>query len=761
MGGGSTREPGRDETQPADGETEVLQGTIERVTYADPGSLYTVLKIQPDKGYAPRGERASVLPARISAVGRADAPSEGLRVRLSGRWQEHRTHGPQFEFDAIEVLPPSGRAGLVKYLASDRFAGIGEKLAERIVDALGDNALDVMLEHPERLSEVRGLKPAVRDTLVATVLAESGTHRANVFLRGLGLGPWQASRVLRKLGPECERLLRANPYLLASGIAGIGFGTADRIAMGLGVAIDDPIRARAGILHALKLAADDGHSLLARSKLIDAAQNLLSTEMPHATLEAAIAQLAEVREVVVVELGETGAPQADARVYLPHLAQCEEGLARNLTALLRSGPVQPLATAKQLADAEKHSALELDPRQREAVLGLLATPVGLLTGGPGVGKTTIVELVVRLAEAAQSKVLLASPTGRAAKRLAEATGRPAQTIHRLLGFDPATDGFAHDARNPLEADLVVVDEISMLDVVLAHHLLKAIQPPTRVVFVGDPNQLPSVGPGNVLHDMIDSQAIPVCRLTHIYRQARGSLIVANAHRILHGEMPALPERGDLQSDFYFFQADEPPKCAERLVEVVTSRIPANFGLRWADDVQVIAPMYRGECGVDALNEKLRAELARDGTDRREVRQGERTWRVGDRVIHTRNDYEKEVFNGDMGRIERVFDDASVLVKFPEREVVYASSELYDLQPALAITVHRSQGGEFPAVVIPLVTQHYMMLQRNLLYTAVTRARKLVVLVGSQRALRMAIENAEQGHRESALAERLRTALAKR
>ncbi len=768
MGGGSTREPGRDEAESSNGATEVLQGTIERVTYADPGTLYTVLKIQPDKGYAPPGARASILPARVSAVGRADAPSEGLRVRLSGRWQEHRTHGPQFEFDAIEVLPPAGRAGLVKYLASDRFAGIGEKLAERIVDALGDGALDVMLEHPERLSEVRGLKPAVRDTLAATVLAESGTHRANVFLRGLGLGPWQASRILRKLGPECERLLRADPYLLASGIAGIGFGTADRIAMGLGVAIDDPIRARAGIVHALKLAADDGHSLLARAKLVDSARQLLSTEMPDATLEAAIDELSHVRDVVLVERGPTpGSAQAtehpqrgDARVYLPHLAQCEEGLTRNLTALLRSGPVQPLATAKQLADAERHSSLELDPRQREAVLGLLATPVGLLTGGPGVGKTTIVELVVRLAEAAQAKVLLASPTGRAAKRLAEATGRPAQTIHRLLGFDPAADGFAHDAHNPLEADLVVVDEISMLDVVLAHHLLKAIQPPTRVVFVGDPNQLPSVGPGNVLHDMIDSQAIPVCRLTHVYRQARGSLIIANAHRILHGEMPALPERGDLRSDFYFFQADEPTKCAERLIEVVTSRIPANFGLRWAEDVQVIAPMYRGECGVDTLNEKLRAELARDGTDRREVRQGERAWRTGDRVIHTRNDYEKEVFNGDMGRIEQVFDDASVLVKFPERDVVYASSELYDLQPAFAITVHRSQGGEFPAVVIPLVTQHYMMLQRNLLYTAVTRARKLVVLVGSQRALRMAIENAEQGHRESALAERLRTALAK-
>ena len=328
------------------------------------------------------------------------------------------------------------------------------------------------------------------------------------------------------------------------------------------------------------------------------------------------------------------------------------------------------------------------------------------------------------------------------------------TLELGAGYDPVDQGFLHDAQNPLEADLVIVDEISMLDVVLAHHLLKAVAVPTRILFVGDPNQLPSVGPGNVLHDMLNSGVVPTFRLTRIYRQSQGSLIVSNAHRILDGEEPEFPQAGDRKADFYFFPADDPQKCAERIVEVVTQRIPQTFGLDWTKDVQVLAPMYKGECGVDALNERLREERAKTLKTVRELRQGTRVWRVGDRVIHTRNDYEKEVFNGDMGEIVRVGDDNSLVVRFPEREVPYTGAEVGDLQPAFAITVHRSQGGEFPAVVFPLVTQHYVMLQRHLLYTAVTRAKKLVVLVGSRRALKMAIDNAEQGQRESALAQKL-------
>jgi len=441
------------------------------------------------------------------------------------------------------------------------------------------------------------------------------------------------------------------------------------------------------------------------------------------------------------------------RVYLPALHACERALAENLAALLGAGPLAPLATGEGLARAERDAGLELHPRQREAVLGLLAQPLAILSGGPGVGKTTIVRLVVELAERAGARVALASPTGRAAKRLSEATGREAKTVHRLLGFEPKTGRFQHDAGNPLAADLVIVDEISMLDVVLAHHLAKAVQPPMRLVLVGDPDQLPSVAAGNVLADLIASGRAPLFRLTQIFRQAEESLIVKNAHRILAGELPEYAAADEPGADFFFFPAPDPAQTAERLVEVVTERVPRRFGLDWIEDVQVLAPMYRGECGVDALNERLRAALGSGG---HELHLRGRVWRTGDRVIHTRNDYEKEVYNGDMGRIVHIEPDGSGLtVRFPERHVGYTKADLGDLQPAFAITVHRSQGGEFPAVVMPLVTGHYLMLQRHLLYTAVTRARRLVVLVGSPRALRMAVDNADQRERKSGLADRLR------
>ncbi len=727
---------------------EVLQGSVEVVTYHRPESLYTVLRVSPEAGFSDEAARPLFRETRVVAVGPIPDPSEGQRLRLHGRWISHPSHGRQFEFVEFEVLPPADAVGLMRYFASRTFDGIGETLAKRIVETLGEHALEVIRERPEELARVRGLKPAVREALAAGVRREFATHQLHAFLRGAGLGPRQAASVVRKLGADCETSLRSDPYQIASKVPGIGFAVADRFALRLGLPKDGLERTRAALLHQLRGSAGDGHTLQLQQELFEGARALLGVEISREGLENGLTSLVELGEARIDGTNEHGEPQ----VYLPWLAASEAGVAASIAAIAaRAGSLEAMATEADVDSIDSSDGAQLHPKQRAAILGLLAAPLALLTGGPGVGKTTIVRWVVRLAQARGARIKLASPTGRAAKRLSEATGCDASTVHRLLGWDPAGGSFLHDASNPLDCDLLVVDEISMLDIVLANHLLKAVGEGTRLILVGDPDQLPSVGPGNVLADLLDCGLIPVHRLTEVFRQQEGSLIVENAHRILRGEEPRLPARGDLTSDFYFFPAEDAARSAERVIEVVTERIPQSFGLSWIDDVQVLAPMYRGDCGVDALNERLRAALDEGG---REVVLGGRTWRTGDRVVQTRNDYEKEVFNGDMGRIARIAADGTVLVRYPEREVDYAPDELGDLQPAFAITVHRAQGSEYPAVVVPLVMAHSVMLQRNLLYTAITRARRLLVLVGSRRALQMAIENSEPSQRRSALAARV-------
>ncbi|MEZ6003137.1 MAG: ATP-dependent RecD-like DNA helicase [Planctomycetota bacterium] len=734
------------------GELLSLQGLVDLVTYHEERTLYTVLKLVPEKGYEIPASDGLFGPTRVTVVGKTSEPQEGMRVRLWGQWGRHPTHGVQFEFERLEPLLPVDRKGLIRYLSSKAFHGIGEVLAGRIVDALGENALERIQADASCLEGIQGLRPEVADGLVETLAQQQELHRCLSYLLGLGLGPMQARRVLERFKADTEKIIRADPYRLAE-VQGIGFATADRMALASGIGITDPRRLQAGLLHVLQESADQGHSCLALGVLtMEAEQRLeLVGQVDWNDLLEALRRSDRMRFEHEL-LGLENPLDPGAYAYLPWLYHVERGLARSLTAMLRR-EVAPLATAEQLAKAEAAGQLELAPQQRQAVLDLLATPLGLLTGGPGVGKTTTLRTLVALAESVGTKVELASPTGRAAKRLSEATGHAAATVHRLLGFNPGGTGaqFNHGEEDPIEADLVIVDEISMLDVALAYHLLNAIGPRTRLILVGDPDQLPSVAAGNVLADMLRSRLVPTARLTQIFRQSAHSLIVQNAHRILAGQALEFPAKGDLDADFYFFPSEVPAKTADLLIDVVTRRIPRTFGFDWAEDVQVIAPMYKGDCGVDNLNDRLREALGAGG---REVEMGNRRWRTGDRVIHTRNDYEREVFNGDMGRIVMISTDGVVTVRFPDQDVVYSGAQLGDLQPAFAITVHRSQGGEFPVVVIPLTQQHWMMLRRNLLYTAITRAKKLLILVGHPQSLESALANAEDLDRRSLLTERL-------
>jgi len=671
----------------------------------------------------------------VTIVGNVMAVSPGETIRLRGHWVNDKKFGRQLRIESWETLRPNSIEGIEKYLGSGLIKGIGPTYAKRLIAAFGTDALTIIDEHPERVLEVPGIGRKRAEQIRQAWAEQKSVRAIMVFLQGHGISTGQAAKIYKRYGDGAVAVLRENPYRLAEDISGIGFAGADKVAESLGVEKNSPQRMQAGLIFALQDAAGEGHVCVPEDRLISAAAELLGVDAT--LLPEAIRALESQRQIV----------RQGTDCFLSALHLAEAGCAHHMKRLIAAKKVDvSIDIEKAIAWVEKQQGIQLSEEQREALRMSVGAPVLVITGGPGTGKTTLVRGLIGIFEAKGLSVLLAAPTGRAAKRMEAATGRPSSTIHRLLEFSPRTGGFVRTEYDPLRAEMIVIDETSMVDVNLLNSLLRALPSDCRVVLVGDVDQLPSVGPGNVLMDVIASNAVPTVRLRTVFRQAAESGIIRNAHRINRGENPEFNAH-----DFFFVERPEAERAVGTLVELVTSRIPKKFGLDPMRDIQVLSPMHRGPVGVANINQALQAALNTQGAVT-----ARRGFRIGDRVIQQRNNYDLDVFNGDMGRIESVDDDAQTYtIMFDGRPVIYGYEELDDLTLAYAITVHKSQGSEYPAVVMPLVAQHFMLLQRNVLYTGVTRAKKLVVLVGDPKALRRALHNTDVTRRHTRLAERLR------
>jgi exodeoxyribonuclease V alpha subunit len=711
-------------------ERELLAGQVERVTFHSEESGFAVLRVRV------RGRREPV-----TVVGHAAAISAGEELRASGSWTNDPRHGPQFKAETLTTVAPTSLEGIERFLASGLVRGVGPHFARKLVAAFGTGVFEVIETAPERLREVPGVGPLRAERIVASWAEQKGVREIMVFLHAHGVGTSRAVRIFRTYGADAIAVVKEDPYRLARDVRGIGFLTADALARRLGIPEDAMVRVRAGVSHVLAEALDEGHCGLPQEELVSRAAELLARP-PEQVTEALALELADRRLVADEANGK-------ACVFLPALHAAERAIAARLAALGFGVPPWSRRDPDEAVPwVEARTGITLSASQRDAVAAFLRSKVLVLTGGPGVGKTTLVDALLRIALDASARIALCAPTGRAAKRLSESTRSEAKTIHRLLEVDPTTGSFRRGRENPLEADLVVVDEVSMVDVLLARALLEALPPSAALLLVGDADQLPSVGPGQVLRDLLDSGAVPAVRLTEVFRQAAASRIVVGAHRIREGHLPDLTNPPG--TDLFFFDAKEPEDAARRVVEVVAERIPRRFGLDPRRDVQVLVPVHRGPLGARALNEALGKALNPDGAPR--VTRFGQELAPGDRVMQVENDYDREVYNGDLGLVTAVDpDEGELRAVFDGREATYGFDELDALQLAWATTIHKSQGSEYPAVVIPLGMTHYAMLERNLLYTAVTRGRKLVVLVGDRRAVAVAAKRASAGRRVTRLA----------
>ncbi len=712
---------------------EHLQGSVERVTFHSPESGFCVLRIKV------RGQRDLV-----TVIGSAATITPGEYVECTGAWTNDRQHGLQFKTQHLRVIPPSTLEGIEKYLGSGMVKGIGPHFAKKLVRAFGEQVFDIIEQEPNRLLELEGIGPK-RKARVTTAWAEQKVVREiMVFLQSHGVGTARAVRIYKTYGDRAVERIQENPYRLALDIHGIGFKTADAIAQRLGIPPDALMRAQAGVRHVLQEIAGDGHCAAYRENLVESAATLLAIPAPiiEQAIDAELAQENLVAEPI----------QEQPALFLTPLHRAERGIAEHINRLVGVPAWGHIDPAKAIPWVEQKTGLRLSESQRKAVAQAVNGKVTVITGGPGVGKTTVVNSILRIIRAKGVKVLLCAPTGRAAKRLSESTATEAKTIHRLLEFDPQTMGFKRNQDQPLDGELVVVDEVSMVDTVLMNQLLRAMPDHCAVLLVGDVDQLPSVGPGAVLADLIGSGAVPTVRLTEIFRQAAASKIIVNAHRINQGQMPE--RSGKTESDFYFISVDTPEDIHDKLLQVVAERIPQRFGLDPINDVQVLTPMNRGGLGARSLNVALQQRL-NPSAEPRVTRFGW-TYAPGDKVIQTVNNYDKDVFNGDIGRVAGIDEEAGlVIIDYEGRRVEYETGELDEVSLAYATSVHKSQGSEYPAVVIPLAMQHYMLLERNLLYTAVTRGKTLVVVIGQPKALAMAVNRLGSVKRLTHLQHRLR------
>ncbi len=721
-----------------------LSGQIERITYTNKDTGFTIAKLKVLGHWD-----------LVTIVGNIPSPSPGEILDLKGEWGHHPKYGDQFKIHSYQTTVPATVYGIRKYLGSGLIKGLGPKMADRIVDKFGEKTLDVIEHQIQRLQKVEGIG-AKRIALIQQAWKDQKKIReVMLFLQSHGVSTGYATKIFKTYQNRSIAIVQQNPYRLCMDIFGIGFVIADRIAEKLGFPKNSELRAEAGIIYVLQGLSDDGHVYYPNDLLIKKCNQVLGVDSN--TIQAALDRLSGENRIVIEDLSEPleTAQQTNLAVYLKKHHVCETGIASRVKMLLQVPPAAPpIDVSREMDRVQEHFAIRLAANQVSAIKSSIENKVTIITGGPGTGKTTIIHAILKIMRRYRLRVLMAAPTGRAAKRMQEATGQEAKTIHRLLDFSMQKGGFQKNETSALDCDALIIDEASMIDTYLMYSLLKAVPVQATIILVGDVNQLPSVGPGHVLGDMIQSRQIPVVSLTEIFRQAKKSRIITNAHRINQGEFPLLepPEDPDAATDFYFIEQEEPERVLQTIIELVAHRIPTRFGFEPVDDIQVLTPMHKGIVGAVNLNDSLQKALNPGAGG---VSRGSSIFRVHDKVMQIKNNYDKLVFNGDIGRIENVHsENQTVLISFDQRQILYGFSELNEIILAYAISVHKSQGSEYPAVVIPILTQHYILLQRNLIYTAVTRGSHLVVVVGTRKALHMGINNNKTKKRFTYLDQRL-------